>query len=203
MDTLDNLKEKYARKTGKVDGYNASHLSRVIHKRIHLHTRESMKYFWASLVLQIIVYALYTHVIVRFINDPFTIVYGLVGIAAFLPFTFVLLRKFKRIATLNFNGNESASVRDCIVKQKDALHAFFRFKRRYELVLIPLSTMLGTLLVFKIYVPGGPLNSVNGVIITISIALLSCFAAIRKENRKSFREPIAELDKLLREFNEQ
>ena len=60
-----------------------------------------------------------------------------------------------------------------------------------------MSALFGTLLVFKIYVPGGPFANLNGVWITTVITLISCYIAIRKENIKSFHAPIAELDKLL------
>ncbi|HTF22219.1 MAG TPA: hypothetical protein VK658_29265 [Chryseolinea sp.] len=203
MDTLDEMKEKWARHKHAGQPYDPNNMLRVIRQRVRKHTRESMKYFWASFALQLLVYALYAHVVVRFLHDPVTVTFAIVGVLLFIPFTYMLLRKFKQLAVLRPDGNETSSVRQYITQQRNVLYDFFRFKLRYELWLIPLSTLVGTLLVFKIYVPGGPLAYLNGVWITMGLTLASCYLAIRNENRKSFRKPLAELDNLLREFAEE
>ena len=202
MDALDEMKGKWARQNDAGQPYDANNLLRVIRQRVRIHTRDSMKYFWASFTLQLIVYGLYAHVIVRFIYDPAVLSFAVVGVLIFIPFTYMLLRKFKRLAVLKPDGNETTSVHQYLVMNRNLLQDFFRFKLRYEWVLIPLSTLVGTLLVFKIYVPGGPIAYPNGVWITMVISLVSCYLAIRKENRVSFRKPLAELDKLLSEFAE-
>jgi hypothetical protein len=202
MDALDEMKGKWAKQNKTGRRYDPNELLRVIRKRVQMHTRESMKYFWASFVLQIIVYALYTHAILRFIHDPIIVGFALVGIVIYIPFTFMLLREFKKLAVLKPDGNNT-SVQQFVTRKRNLLQDFFRFKLRYEWVLIPLSSLLGTILIFKIYVPGGPIANPNGVWITMTITLLSCYLAIRKENRKSFRIPLAELDNLLNEFSEE
>lgn len=202
MDALDEMRENWSKKFDNSQLYSSPGLFEVIRKRTRLHTRESMKYFWASFTLQIIVYALYTHVIVKYHDDSATVVLGALGIVAYLPFTYTLMRRFKQLAAGRADSVEPSAVHDFIRTKRDILHAFFRFKRRYELLLIPISSLFGTLLVFKLYVPGGPIENVNGVWITMVITLVSCYLAIRKENMKSFRTPLAELDKLLVEFNE-
>jgi hypothetical protein len=202
MDTLDEMKCKWVRKPKEVNPYDTNNMSRIIRQRTQKHLRESMKYFWASFTLQLVVYGLYTHVILKNLHDPSIVAYGLAGITIFVPFTYMLMRKFKQMAVLKPAANEATSVRQYIVGQRTILHDFFRFKVRYEWLLIPLSTFFGTWLVFKIYVPGGPVASPNGVWITAAITLLSCYVAIRNENRKGFRTPLAQLDKLLKEFSD-
>jgi hypothetical protein len=204
MDALDQLKRKWSTQhdAGKTKGYGPENITRAIRQRVHKHTREPMKYFWASLVLQVIVYALYAHVLVRFINDPVAVALAAVGILIYIPFTYVLMRKFKRLAVLKPDNNGTPSILQYVGTQRFLLLEFFRFKRHYELFLIPLSSLLGTLLVFKLYVPGGPLAYPNGVMITLALTLLSCYLAIRAENQRSFRTPLAALESLLNEFNE-
>jgi hypothetical protein len=203
MDALDGLRETWHMQHDDRKHYDTKNMSLLIRKRMKQHTREPMKYFWASFALQMLVYGLYAHVIiVRFHNDPFAVGFALVGILIYVPFTFMLMRKFKQMAILKPDGNEIYSVHDYVMKHRDMLQHFFRFKVRYELFLIPLSTLCGTLLVFMIYVPGGPLTYPGGVLITMAIALVSCYMAIRNENRKAFRTPLAELEKLISEFAE-
>lgn len=203
MDALDEMKNKWASQKEAGPSYDANNLSRLVQQRAHRHARESVKYFWASMVLQILVYALYAHVIVKHFNDPFTISFALLGILIYIPFTYMLLRRFKTFAALKPDDNGASSLFHYVTKQRAQLQAFFRFKLRYELLLIPLSTLFGTLLVFHIYVPGGPMANPNGVWITMVITLLSCYLAIKKENRKSFHAPLAALSQLLDEFNDE
>jgi hypothetical protein len=200
MDALDEMKGKWAKQSDAVQPYDSNNLLRVIRRRVQMHMREPMRYFWASFVLQVVVYALYTHAIVRFIHDPVIVRFALLGIIIYIPFTFFLLREFKKLAVMKPNGIDTTSARQHITEKRNQLLYFFRFKLRYEWVLIPLSSLLGTLLIFKIYVPGGPTAYPNGVWITMTLTLLSCYLAIRNENRKRFRAPLAELDNILNEF---
>ncbi|MGC3943017.1 MAG: hypothetical protein QM762_00530 [Chryseolinea sp.] len=203
MDALDEMREKWSKKNDNSQSYKSSNFFDVIRQRMRLHTRESMKYFWASFTLQIIVYALYTHVILRYFDDPATVLVSVTGILIYIPFTFMLLDKFKQLAVAKPVYTTASPVQAFIEKQRDVLLSFFRFKRRYEFFLIPVSTLFGTFLVFTLYVPGGPMDNLNGVWITMVITMISCYAAIRKENAKSFRAPLSELDKLLAEFREE
>lgn len=203
MDTLDQMKNKWAKSQGSVPHYEVSDMSRIIRKRVSTHLRESMHYFWASFVLQLVAYALYAHVLIRFIHDPYTAMLAAAGILLYIPFTVVLMRKFKEMAVARPQPeNDNASSHAYLLSQRNTLLEFFRFKVRYEWILIPLSSLVGTLLVFKIWVPGGPVESPIGVFATAAITLLCCYLAIRRENNKSFRAPLARLDDLLNEFSE-
>lgn len=203
MDALDEMKEKWSNKSDTSVSYTSPNLFDVIRKRMRVHTRESMKYFWASFTYQIIVYALYTHVLLKYFDDPMTVMLSTLGIVAYIPFTHMLMRKFKQLAISKPINTGVSPIHAFVEQKKKVLQSFFRFKRRYELFLVPLSTLFGTLLVFRIYVPGGPFDNMNGVWTTVAITLLACFFAIKKENAKSFHTPLAELDKLLTEFEEE
>ena len=203
MDALDEMKRKWSLQKDENKSYDPMNISRAIRQQVHQQTRDSMKYFWASFVLQVVVYALYAHVLVRFFHDRFTVAFAVGGMVIYMPFTYLLLKKFKQLAVLRPDGNGTPSILQYIGAKRKVLFEFFRFKLHYELFLIPLSSLIGTLLVFRIYVPGGPLAYPNGVLITLAITLLSCYLAIRSENHRSFRVPLAELDKLLKEFGEE
>jgi len=201
MDTLDEMKLNWEGKHAQATPYNTENMGRLVRRRAQMHLRETMKYFWASFTLQLIVYALYAHVIVKYFRDPYIVTLALAGVLIFVPFTYTLMRKFKQLAVHKPAGNENASILQYLVSQRNLLQEFLRFKVRYEWMLIPLSTFFATWLVFGIYVPGGPAASPIGVIITSAITLLSCYAAIKNENKKGFRTPLAELDQLVKEFS--
>ena len=64
----------------------------------------AMRYFWASFTLQIIVYALLSHVSVKYWSDTEVLGLSILGILLFLPFTIMLINKFKSIARIKLSN---------------------------------------------------------------------------------------------------
>ena len=102
---------------------------KMIRARARKHTNESFKYFWASFALQILVYALLSHVIVKNWGDILIMLPAGFGILLFVPFTVVLMNKFKSM-TVNSETSISAYVR----RQHELLYAFYKFKRRFSAI---------------------------------------------------------------------
>ena len=160
-----------------------------------------MRYFWASFGLQILVYALLSHVIVKYGSDDETLLFGIAGILLFIPFTVMLMRKFKRMAvTRPKDGSTGTSLRSYVQQQYSLLQSFYTFKKRYEFILIPLAAAIGIFLTFKLYVPGGALAYLTSAISIFVITVVSCALAIVSENKKSFEQPLNELQKIIEEF---
>ncbi|HTE29100.1 MAG TPA: hypothetical protein VK666_01910 [Chryseolinea sp.] len=200
MEELDDLKKRWATGIQAPAVVDSPTMEKVVKQRVSKHTRIAIKYFWASFTLQIIVYALLSHVIVKYWNDIYTLIPSVFGILIFVPFTKTLLSRFKSLAGNKIINSERSSVHDYVFRQRELLQQFFLFKRRYELMLIPLSCLVGALLTFKLYVPGGAYAHLTGLAITICISIASCYFAIRRENRIHFIEPIEELTKVLEEY---
>lgn len=207
MSTLDQLKKHWepSTRTPSPNG-NASldevTLRSIITSRVRRHTKASFSYFWASFTLQLLVYAMCSHLLIRYWPQTDVRLLSLLGMLLYLPFTIVLMNKFKQVAKGQLTGSESASIYDYLSEQYGLLNSFFTFKKRYERVLIPVSAAIGVLLTFKLYVPGGVWAFPVGAFITYAVTLLSCYGAIRAENRKSFVEPLQQLKTLLRDYQE-
>lgn len=199
MKTLEDLKKEWANKPADSVQVDKQELSRVVKKRVKKHINTSMQYFWGALALQILVYALLTHVAVKYYYDLSTVLPALMGIAMYVPFTWTLMNRFKRMASSPSPGN-GMPVRDYIRNQKELLQGFLVFKKRYEWVLIPVSTAIGVLLVFKLYVPGGVSAFPQGAAITFALTLISCYVAIRNENARNFNAPLHQLSELEKEY---
>ncbi len=201
MSTLEELKEQWGknRRTGEKT-YDKESFGKIIKARVKKHTNTPMKYFWASFALQILVYALLGHVIVKYFYNTAMVVLSVAGILLYIPFTVMLMKKFKEMAVTKLADHTSSSVQQYVSRYHNLLQSFYRFKRRYELFLIPLSSIIGVWLVFTLYVPGGVMAHPSGAITTFAITLLSCVAAIWSENRKSFEEPLRQLKEVLDEF---
>jgi hypothetical protein len=159
MSTFEDLREiwKANQETVLVSKhYDRKTLDSIVKSRMKKNMKKSMHYFWGSLFLQILVYALLSHVIIRYGSDAETLIFGIAGILLFLPFTVVLMKKFKRMATVKpEDGNSGKSLYRYVFQQHALLKAFYTFKKRYEFLLVPLSTGIGVFLTFKLFVPGG------------------------------------------------
>jgi len=206
MSTLDDFKKEWAAATPppapkpRVDRADLQAIAQAGSAR---HVNRAIQYFWASLTLQMMVYALLTHVFIRFWGVAAVQGMCLAGAALYLPFTVVLLRQFQRVARpLPTAAEAGASLQARTQQQHDSLRAFYRFKRGYEYLLIPLSTALGVWLIFRLYVPGGVPQHLTGAGIAYLLSLLCCGWAIRRENRRHFELPLQNLKALLAEFGQ-
>jgi hypothetical protein len=205
MSTLDDFKKEWtaAIPPASKPRVDRADLQAIAQARGARHVNRAIQYFWASLTLQIIVYALLSHVFIRFWGVVAVQGLCLAGVGLYLPFTVVLLRQFKRVARPVATAPDvGASLQARTQQQHDSLRAFYRFKRRYEYLLIPLSTALGVWLTFRLYVPGGVPQHLTGASITYLLSLLSCGWAIRRENRRHFELPLRNLKALLTEFGQ-
>jgi hypothetical protein len=201
MKTLDELKETWSsNQNTSLQTYDQNSLEKIFRSRVKKNINHSMQYFWASFTLQIVVYALLSHVIVKHWSDSDVLVNCIGGILLFLPFTIMLMLKFKSIAKTKLTGNSGMSLYEYTLAHHTLLQSFYRFKTRYELMLIPVSAAIGVFLTFELYVPGGVSSHFTGAVITFFITVLSCAVAIRSEDKKSFETPLHDLQTLLDEF---
>lgn len=206
METLEALKLKWSQGLtfpALPPAYDQVTLDKVIRRRVHQHLNMSMRYFWASLALQILVYAMLSHVIVKYRNNTDLLALSVGGIVLYIPFTVVLLMKFKAMGQARINGPSPVSMLKYIRGQYQLLQEFYRFKMRYELFLIPTVSILGTWITFSLYVPGGATQHLSGVVMVAVVTLVSCTVAIVAENKKSFIHPLAHLKEMLDELEKE
>lgn len=205
MISLDDLKKAWNEGSNSLsvkDEYDEATLEQIIRTRLKKNTNASFQYFWASFGLQLLVYALLSHVIVKYWNVSEILLLSLTGMLLNIPFTIMLMQKFKSMArSMAGITRGKESLFQCILQQKAMLSSFYRFKRVYEIFLIPLSSAIGAYLVFSLYVPGGITEHWTGAVIVFLVTLISCLAAIISENKKSFKNPIQHLQQLLDEFS--
>ena len=163
----------------------------------------SMQYFWASLTFQIIVYGFLTHVIIKYSGDQMVWFPSVFCLLLYVPFTFVLMRKFKQLAVLKQKEKHASdlSIKEYVLKQYMLLKSFYSFKKRYEIMLVPLSSAIFVWIFFRIYLPGGVLNYPKASILLFILSLVACTAAILAENKRNFIRPIKQLEKILKDIN--
>ena len=206
MSTFDELKKmwcKHQEAASVPAAYDQNAIDKIVRTRTKKNINIAMQYFWAAFTLQIIVYAMLSNVMIKYGSDGETLLLASLGVVLFLPFTIVLMTRFKAMAVAKPEGDHSEnSIYTYVLRQQKLLQSFYNFKRRYELILIPLASAIGVFLVFKLYVPGGIETHITGAVITFVITLVSCGAAIIKENKKNFEQPIQQLSALLQDFQQ-
>lgn len=198
---LKCLWEKSSASAGTYTPLDQAGLTQIIRMRSKTHLNVVMRYFWASFSLQILVYALLSHVVIKYGSDKQTLLAGLAGIALFIPFTIMLMRKFKAMALTRVHEGTGLSICNYIERQHGLLESFYRFKKKYDLLLVPLATAIGTFLTFKLYVPGGVPAYQTAALIIFCATIISCAVVIKSENKKSFEQPLANLRKIREEFS--
>ncbi len=205
MENIEEFKKSWSQNkavTSGTDSFNEESLRKIIKQRAKQQQHISMKYFWASFTLQIIVYALLSHVMVKYWADTPVSLISIFCTLLYVPFTVMLLNKFKRMAILKVDNEHTAGlpIYEYVSQQHALLASFYRFKRKYELILIPLSSAILIWIFFRIYLPGGVNAYPIAAIVCFLITLASCMAAIVAENKKRFRQPLAQLDLILKDF---
>jgi len=198
MATLEEIKKQWQSGGRHPDQYDLTSYNQIIQRKMKTQRNAIFKYFWGTFAYHMIVYAMLTHVLVRFWSDTSIVVAALVGLAVTIPFTAIMVRRFSKMAADRFTGNDSAIVQ-FITRQHALLSGYFAFKKRYEWIMIPLQCAVGVFIVFHLYMPGGIIAHPLGAFITFGLSIAGCVEAIRLENRRNFKIPLENLENLIRE----
>lgn len=183
---------------------NEGSLHTIIRRRTTKQKNRNMQYFWASFTYQIIVYSLFVYVGIKHWNDTTVVILSVLGALIYLPFTILLMHKFKQLAVLRIGeeGRNSLSLKRYVSKHYRLIKSFFKFKVIYEMVLIPVSTAIFVWIFFRIYFPGGAGEYPISALILFIAVVGACSLAIFAENQKNFIRPMRELEKAMREMEE-
>jgi uncharacterized membrane protein YhaH (DUF805 family) len=203
MNQLDDFKKTW--KEVPNDGTRYIDMEKFM-KEVRLHASrqvsKAIQYFWASFAYQLIVYALLVHTAIKNFTNFTALILAIGGVAMFIPFTYMLVKRFKAVARSRATKANPIAIRNSISHQRNLLVKFYTFKRRYELLLLPAITAIAVLLIFLIHVPGTLSDNIIAIAAIFVVALGVSIAAVVRENRKHFKKPIADLTTLLNEFQE-
>ena len=203
MPTLDDLKQNWNVSQPALEAatpYDAAGFNHLIRTRMKKQNNTIFRYFWATFTFHIIVYALLSHVMIRYGADTNILYLCLLGFGVIVPFTAIMLKRYKQMAVAKATHDSAASIQVYISGQHKLLSGFYSFKKRYELFLVLLISAIGVLLMFSLYLPGGVLAYPVSAIVTFALFALICLLAIRDENKKYFTLPLQEMQVMLDDF---
>lgn len=180
-----------------------SALRGIIKQRMKKQNKQIMGYFWMTLTMHIGVYAVLGHVGIRWgMNDLLIAAISIFGILVTIPFTWMLMKKFKQMASNRAVYEEPESLKAYIQRKRQFLSDFFHFKSIYEWFIIPVHSALGVFISFYLCVPGGVSQFPEVAVVIYLLTLAFCIYAIHGENRSNFKKPIQEMDEILMEFRD-
>ena len=205
MSALDELKRKWCENRNVLtanSSYDVESFRNLVQVRIKKQNKMIFRYFWSAFALQNILYGLLCFVLIRYGYEPLVFILCIAGIFITLPFTVVMMKRYKQLAKSKLYRDSNASIYDYVSRQRDLLLDFFKFKKSYETILVPLSSAIGVVLTFELFVPGGVREFSEGAMIAFALTFLSCMYAIRSENQKSFILPLEDLQDILDEYKD-
>lgn len=205
MQNLDEIKKNWKVDTEHLNSGRLDKLAwqNLLKQQVKKQKNISMEYFWASFIFQIIVYGFLTHVIIKNWEDRMVLLPSVFCLLLYLPFTVVLMGKFKRMAVLRQDETYASdpSIKEYVVKQYRLLKSFYKFKTRYEIVLVPLSSAFFVWIFFQIYFPGGVITKPILSVLLFILIVGACTAAILAENKRNFKKPLKQLEEILKDIN--
>lgn len=197
--SLDELKTNWNQQAAK-NNLDEQTLNKMIKARIRKNFNATFQYFWMAFVYLMIVFASLSHVIVKYWGSTLIVLSAIAGVILFIPFTVILMRKFKAIASVSLKAS-GGSVRDQIQTRYNILESFYQFKKRYDLLQVPVATMICIYLVFELFVPGGIMLNLSGAATAFALSVIACIAAIKHENEKRFDTPLSNLRLILKDLD--
>ncbi|NOT75289.1 MAG: hypothetical protein HOP08_10195 [Cyclobacteriaceae bacterium] len=199
MESFENIQNIWNTDTAKKDYQiimDKDSLGRTILSRMKKERKILMEYFWASFAYQILIYAFMLHLFIRFWGDPETMLISLITILLYSPFTFIQLKKFKAFV----NNHSSMDLSGNLQMQYMTLSEFFKFKKRFELISVPVSCFVIVFIIFRLSMIGRPEDNLIVAGSLFSIWILLFVISLFFENKKRFKDPLNQYKLLLREM---
>jgi hypothetical protein len=204
METSDNLKEIWNKNKNadSCKSLSSDYVDHLISQKIKKVKNTFREYFWVSFFYQNLVYACLVFLIAKFFSRTDIVLLSLAGILLYIPFTIVFMKKFKSAFLINKEGVEFSDDDIClnIKNNYTRMSEFFRFKKSFDWVIVPLNCVLIVVINFILFVPGGFMANITAAIILLIVWHIIFIIAIRIENKKKFIEPLRQMEEILREF---
>lgn len=202
METLNEAKNLWQNTNQQTNQspLNKGEVENIIKIRIRKEKKDAVEYFWLSFAYQILIYAFGCHLIIKYWGDSRIMLLSVAGVLLYIPLTIILMRKFK--AMFNLPAQQATDMQSSVKNQYTLLSQFFNFKKRFDLLSLPFTSIILTGIIFMLYVPGGVEAHITGAIITCLGALLIYSVAAWFENKKHFTHPLNRLKFILEDIGQ-
>ncbi|MEO6720681.1 MAG: hypothetical protein ABIN67_09945 [Ferruginibacter sp.] len=201
METFDPVRNFWQKNTepqSSASPLTKEDVEKVIRARIKKEKKIVAEFFWAALAFQIFLYSFASYLFIRFWGDPLVIGLCAAGALLYIPFTIKMMQKFK--AMYKPVTDTTVDVQSLTSKQYGLLTQFFRFKKGFDLVAIPVNSLVVVGVLIQIYMPGGIEANLTQAIIGFVIMMLVYATAAWYENNKHFVKPLRQFQLILEDM---
>lgn len=205
MESLDDLK-KYWQNQAQLNTttLNKGNIIQAVQTGLRKERNTVRDYVFVTGFWQWLVYAALCHLTLRFWGDWQFMACCIAGILLYIPFTWVFMQKIKAFHALGVKkpGVSPPDLSTNINAQYAVLAGFYRFKKRFDLFMIPGAGFIITLTLaqFALLPPILPMQT--GHVITFFITIIAFTWATYFENKKRFIKPLQNLQALTHDLED-
>lgn len=201
MEPLDEVKNLWKQNTAQATDATLllkEDVAEVIKTRMQKEQKGIAEYFWLSLTFHIIIYAFGSYLLIKYWGDTQIALLTAIGVFLYIPLTIILMRKFKALYKPATTADDN--IKAYVGKQCKTLSEFFKFKKRFDLASVPLTSVILTGILFKLYVPGGTGAHLPAALASGLAMMLAYGLGAWAENKKHFTIPLKRLRFLLEDM---
>ena len=192
-----------ARETART--ITGSDLRSITASRVKQQFKTVAAFVWASLVHQVILYSFLSYTLVRNWGNTPVMLLGLAGAAVYVPLTTMLLRRaralYSHVNEGSSDGVAAADIARHVRAQRDRLTDFFRFKRRLDIIGVPVSCAIVVFVTFTLFVSGGVAAYPIASAVVFAVWIGMSTVAVCAENRKRFAAPLRHLEAVIEDLD--
>jgi hypothetical protein len=201
FDEVKNLWQKNTAQAADASLLQQQDIAGIIKQRVKKEKENIAGYFWLSLTFHIIIYSFSSYLLIKYWGDTQITMLTAVGVLLYIPLTIILMRKFKALYQPAATADDN--IRTYVGKQYKTLSEFFKFKKRFDLASVPLTSVILTGILFKLYLPGGTGAHLPAALASGLTMMLIYGLAAWAENKKHFTIPLKRLRFLLDDMEQQ
>ena len=203
MDPFNEVRElwqKNAAPEANTPPLSKEDVETVVRSRIRKEKKIIAEYFWLSLSYHILIYSFTCWLFIKFWGDNQVMAMCAAVAALYIPFTIVLMRKFKAMYRPDTTA-KLLDIRASVRRQYEGLSQFFILKKRFDLGGIPITCLVLEGVLFKLYVPGGIIAHLPAALAVYAGIVLIFGTAAWFENKKHFIRPLRRLAFILKDID--
>jgi hypothetical protein len=176
----------------------------AIRTRIRKENKIMFEYIVAIGVWHMIIYAVMTHLVVRYWGNWHIMAYALAGIVMYIPHTVVFMKRIggKNLRAIAPVQGAVSDIKSNLKNHYQQLSAFFRFKKKFDFIGIPLTCFIMVMLLSNLMIIPAIEKQLGVAVIFFVVYLTLFITATIVDNRKRFIQPLKQLEIVLKEMDE-
>jgi len=181
---------------------NKEEMKKILAPKIRKEQRFFLEYFFAFYFWLFLLYSALFYFMIRYWGDWIFDLLCLIGIGVYIPYTIVFIKNFRNIR-YKASASPDASLPDIYHQLRlecRSITHYFNFKKRLDLVGMPLLSLIIVALLSKFSALPAPGRSLLPAIIAFLLILGVLTFVTLLQNKKNFIQPLRQLQFIIKEL---